>query len=302
MARYDPGDMLLFAKVAELRSMTGAARALSKPKASVSRAVGRLESALNARLLERSSRHLGLTEVGRVFLPHCQRVSEEIEEAEAAVGELTTSVKGLLRVAVPVTFGRSVLSPVLPRFLSAYPDLQMELELTNRTVDPIEEGFDLIVRPGPLADSSLMVRELGQAVYCAVASPAYLRSQAPIDGPAGLATHRVLDLFAGAPQHRWEFERRGETVGVEVRPRLDLNDAHMRCDAAEAGLGVALVPYPLCRRAVAEGRLSWVFDDWTSTRIAHLFALWPSRRNPSPRLRAFLDFLCDVVPKELASP
>jgi LysR family transcriptional regulator for bpeEF and oprC len=297
--RYNPGDMLTFAKVAELRSMSAAGRALDLPKATVSRAVARLETGLGARLLERSSRHLALTETGTVFLRHCQRVAEEIEEAEAAVGELQSTVRGLLRVAAPVTFGRAVLTGLLPGFLQAYPELRMELELTNRTVDPIEEGFDLIVRPGPLADSSLMARELGQGPYGAVASPGYLQGHPPIRHPQDLQTHGVIDFFAGVSPQCWGFERNGDEVQVSVQARLDLNDASMRRDAAIAGVGVALVPLLLCHEAIAAGQLRHVFEDWKSTRVAHLYALWPSRRNQSPRLRAFLDFLRGSVPAEL---
>lgn len=299
MTRYDPRDMLLFAKVADLSSISAAARALSTSKATVSRSVSRLESALNARLLERSSRHLVLTEVGRIFLAHCRKVAEEIESAESAVGELQAAVRGHLRVAVPLVFGRAVLAPALSRVLSSHPEVRMEVRLTNRRVDPIEEGFDLVVRVGPQPDSSLLMRELGRALHAVYASPAYLRKHPKINHPGDLQAHAALDVLEGAEAIEWGFQRGEETVRVRIVPRLDLNDAVIRRDAAIEGLGVALLPSWICSEAEADGRLVRVCADWESTRVNHLFALWPSRRNALPRLRAFLDFLVSAMPVEL---
>ncbi len=298
MKRYDPGDMLVFAKVADLLSISGAARALSISKASVSRTITRLEEALSTRLLERSSRHVNITEVGRTFLIYCRRVREEVEAAEAAVGELQASVKGLLRVAVPLVFGRSVVGPALPRFMLAHPDVQMELQVTDRTIDPIEEGFDLVVRIGPQPDSSLLTRELGRAPYGAFASASYLARHEPIHHPEQIAAHAVIDVFNSAEKREWIFERRGEKTSVPVLPRLDLNDAVIRRDVAMAGVGIALVPSWMCQEAVDDGRLVSICPDWTCTRISVISALWPSRRNTLPRLRAFVDFLAEIVPQE----
>lgn len=297
---YDPRDMLLFAKVAELGSMSAAARALFKPKASVSRAIARLESKLDTPLLERSSRRIVLTQVGRLFLAHCQRIADEIGEAEAAVGELQGAVRGLLRVASPVVFGRSMLGPILPAFLDSHPELRMELELTNRMIDPLEEGFDLIIRTNSLTDNSLVVRELGVSPYATYASPDYLKRRGPVLVPADLKRHLVIDAFNGAEHHAWKFERAGETVSIDVRPRLDINDAMMRRDTAVAGMGITLMPNWIGNSELGAGRLLRVLPDWTPTRVAQLTALWPARRKPSPRLRAFLAFLSETVPKSLA--
>jgi LysR family transcriptional regulator, regulator for bpeEF and oprC len=299
MSRYDPRDMLVFAKVADLSSISAAARALGTSKASVSRSVSRLEAALNARLLERSPRHLAVTEVGRIFLAYCRKVAEEIEAAESAVGELQAAVRGHLRVAVPLVFGRAVLAPALPRFLIQHPEVNMEVRLTNRRVDPIEEGFDLVVRVGPQPDSSLLMRELGRALHGIYASPGYLRRAGGIEHPSELQSHAVLDVSDGADHIEWGFQRGETLVRVPVTPRLDLNDAVIRRDAAIEDLGVALLPSWLCSEAVADGCLVPLCTDWESTRVNHIVALWPGRRNALPRLRAFLDFLAASMPAEL---
>lgn len=299
MQPHDPRDMLLFVKVAEFGSMSAAARSLGKPKASVSRAISRLEHLLGARLLERSNRRVALTETGSVFLRHCQRVAEEIEEAVAVVGALQGTVRGLLRIATPVTFGRSLLWPALPAFLDAYPELRMELELTHRSIDPIEEGFDLIVRYGPLAPSSLVAKLLGEAPYGVFAARSYLKRHPPITVPADLARHGVLDFFGQEQPHVWGFARGTESARVAVTPRVNINDAVLRKEAVIAGVGISLLPLWLCERELRDKQLVSVLPDWTPRHLPTIYALWPSRRNPSPRLRAFLSFLADTVHRRL---
>lgn len=299
MSRYNPGDMVVFAKVAESRGISSAARALNRPKATVSRAVSRLEDALGVRLIERSSRHLSLTEVGKKFLVYCQRVEREISEAEAVVESMKGSVSGVLRVAVPLVFGRSVLAQVLPRFMAAYPDLRLHIKITDRTIHPIEEGFDVVIRASPLEDSSLISRLLGEAYYAAYASPQYLAEHAPITRPAQLANHNLLDYLDGADSREREFEYDGVIEKVLCQAHLDLNDAVTRRDAAIRGLGIAVLPGSTCREAVANGELIRVLPDWTMKRGVRIYALWPSRRNLLPRLRIFVDFLANEVPKEM---
>jgi LysR family transcriptional regulator, regulator for bpeEF and oprC len=298
MNHCDPNDMLLFAKVAELHGISAAARALGRPKATLSRAIVRLETALNARLLERSSRQVVLTQSGRIFLAHCQRVSDEVGAAEARVGEFQGSVRGLLRVAVPITFGRAQLSPMLPKLLRKYPELRVEIRLTDRAFDPIDDGFDVVGRPGPLGASSLMSRELGRSAYGIYASPNYLATHAPIAHPQDLAAHAVVDSAEGDDSTVWSFECRGQRQDVRVVPRLDSNDAVMRRDAAIEGLGIALVPSSICADAVRSSRLREVLTEWKPMRSATVYALWPSRRHVTPRLRAFLDFLTEEIPLE----
>ncbi|MDO9090198.1 MAG: LysR family transcriptional regulator [Burkholderiaceae bacterium] len=302
MKHCDPNDMLLFAKAAELQGISAAARALGRPKASVSRAVVRLETVLNARLLERTSRKVALTDTGRIFLAHCQRVAEEVETAETEIGQLQGSVRGTLRVAVPMTFGRALLAPLLPRFLATYPELRLELRITDRAFDPVEDGLDVVVRQGPLSDSSLMSRELGRAYYGAYATPAYLAAHAPIDQPEDLAAHAVLDFFNGKERKVCSFARDGEQRDVTVLPRVDLNDAVMRRDAALQDIGIVLAPISICTEAVREGRLKRVLPQWQCLRSAAIFALWSGRRHVPPRLRAFLDFLSEAIPHVQQDP
>jgi len=238
MNDLDPKLLVLFAKVVRLNGVSRAARVLSMPKATISRGLSRLEESLGARLFERSSRGMRLTKSGERIYLHCQRVAEEVEEAKAAIGSTQNAISDQLRIASPLTFGRSLLSPVLPRFLTRHPQLRVEVELTNRRVDPAEENFDLVIRLGPLADSALVAKPLGAVHFAVCASPCYLKSRAAIERPEDLSRHAVIDLFDGAERRNWAFTRDGEEVKVEVVRRLDTNDPIMRREAAVAGLGI----------------------------------------------------------------
>jgi len=298
MNRCNPNDMLLFAKTAELGGISAAARATGRPKATVSRAVARLETALNARLLERSSHKVALTESGHALLAHCQRVAEEVQEAEARVGEIQGSVAGLLKIAVPITFGRAQLSPLLPKLLIKHPLLQLEVHVTDRAFDPIDGSFDVVVLPGPLSDSSLAARELGRTAYGIYASPSYLATHAPLADPMDLVSHALIAPYQPPASSVWSLARGAARQDVPVWARLQSNDAAMRRDAALEGLGIALVPSSICLEALALGRLQQVLPEWTPVRSVPVYALWPSRRHMSPRLRAFLDFLDEEIPIE----
>ncbi|MGD9941740.1 MAG: LysR family transcriptional regulator [Burkholderiaceae bacterium] len=300
MPGCNPNDMLLFAKAAELGGISAAARATGRPKATISRAIARLENALNARLLARASHRITLTDSGQALLDHCQRIAEEVEDAQTRVGEIQGSVAGLLRVVVPVTFGRAQLGPLLPKLLTQHPLLRLEVRVSDRMVDPIKEGFDVAVLMGPLADSSLAARELGRASYGLYASPGYLAARAPVARPMDLAAHPLLTSSQPPLASCWSFERDGikEDVVFPFTARLESNDASMRRDAAVAGLGIALVPSSICKEAVEAGLLLRVLPEWAVKRSVPIYAVWPGRRHMSPRLRAFLDFLDAEIPFE----
>jgi DNA-binding transcriptional LysR family regulator len=295
----NPKHLVLFAKVVELGGIRSAGRVLSIPKTTISRAIMQLETTLGARLMERSPRKIRLTELGEVFFQHCQRIAQEIEEAEAAVGTLRGAARGRLRVAAPATFGRSLLSPAVSGFLQTYPDISLELELTNRKVDPAEEGFDFVIRLGPLGDSSLIARDLGALRYALCASPRYLQRSAVIGHPHDLEPYPVIDFFSGAERHVWTFVRKEEMVKIEVTPRLTANDPMVRRDAAVAGLGIALLPIWLFRAEARAKRLTMLLPEWHPAASTRIYALYPSRRSLTPKSRAFLSFLEQEVPSKL---
>lgn len=295
----DLNDIRVFAKVAELQSVSGAARALAMPKSSVSRSVARLEVALGAGLLRRSTRRLGLTEAGALFHEHCRRVLGEAAEAEQAVAQLHAVPRGLLRVSAPITLGQAVLGPLLPAFLERYPQVRVSLELTSRRVDILEEGVDVAVRIGALPDSSLLARRLGTSRSSLLASPAYLARHPPPREPADLASHTAVDLQLGGATGRraWHMIRLGdEAAEVEVEPRLLANDPGVVRLAVLGGAGLGWLPSFLCADDLAAGRLVEVLPGWRRPG-PDIHAVFPGQRGgaPSPTVRVFVDFLVAVV-------
>ncbi|MGE4338325.1 MAG: LysR substrate-binding domain-containing protein [Pigmentiphaga sp.] len=300
MKDLDPKQFVLFTRVVRLNGISRASRILALPKATISRHLSNLEDSLGTRLLERSARGIRLTEAGERIYHHGQRVIEELEEAKAAIDSTQTVMTGQLRIASPLTFGRSLLSPILPRFLARHSQLTIEVELTNRRVDPTEENVDLVIRLGPLADSALVARPLGLVHFAPCASPAYLASRTRIERPEELSRHAAIDFFNGAEKLAWTFCRGDESATVEVARRVDANDPILRRDAAVAGLGISLLPVWLLRNELASGQLEIVLSAWQSTRQNEIYAMYPNRRSLSTKSRAFLEFLEQEIPPMLA--
>lgn len=299
--QHDPKDMLLFARVVELGSLSAASRITGKPKASVSRAITRLEDALGVRLLERGARRSAVTEAGRLFHAYCERIAQTMDDAQSAMDDWQGRVGGLLKVASSVTIGQALLTVLVPRFLGIHPDLRIQLEVTNRHVDLVEEGFDVAFKAGPLKDSALIARNLGKLTYGVFASPDVMSRLGPIRRPADLAQQKVVDNFTGRDSVLWRFIRGSRIDTVRVRATLDFNDALMRKEALIQGAGIGLVPEWICRDALATGQLVRVLPAWTCDRAVRVYAVWPRRHHPAPRLRALLDFVADEMPRLIGS-
>ena len=293
----DPKHLLIFAKVVECGGITSAARILGIPKATVSRAVAKIEKDLSTRLLERSSRKIRLTESGSTLLEHCLRIAEEIDRAEAAVGTLEGRVRGKLRIASPFTFGHFLLSPILPDFLIENPEVQAELELTNRRVDPIEEAFDLVVRVGVIEDSTMVAKTIYDVPFGLFASTEYLKREIALQRPIDLERHSLISFFAGGERNIWRFVKGGDEESIRVsNARLDANDPMVRLDAALAGIGIALLPLWITKAYEKEGRLQRILPEWQAVTTTRVHVLYPSRRGLTPKSRAFVTFLQKRIP------
>ena len=297
----DPRHLLWFSKVVECGSITAAARILNVPKATISRAIKRIETELSSRLLERTSRKFRLTDAGGTLFQHCMRIAAEIEDAEAAVGLLQGTARGTLRIAAPFTFGRFLLSPILAEFLFMQPEIQIDLELTNRRVDPIEENFDFVVRTGKLEDSILIVRKLGEVAYGLFASPKYLRTGTVPRQPMDLERHSLIGAFGGGDRATWTFANGNQEVTVRVSSlKLNVNDPMVRLDAAIAGVGVAVLPLWLVKAQKKENVLRRLLPEWQPLCSMSLSALYPNRRSLTIKSRVFLTFLEERIPAFLA--
>jgi DNA-binding transcriptional LysR family regulator len=281
-------EMLVLAKVVEAGSFTAAAAELGLPKSTVSRKISELEARLGSRLLQRTTRRLSLTDVGRTYYQYCARIVAEAEAAERAVSELQEVPRGPLRVTAPLNF--DFLGPIVSGFLERYPEVQLELTCTDRVINLVEEGYDVGIRAGQLADSALIARRLGSAQRYLVASSAYVKRRGRPRTPHDLTGHEHLLFGAGQSRTSLRLEREGEFVDVAVTPRLIVNDVDLLYDAATAGLGVAAVPVFRCADDLTRRRLEHLLQGWQPP-AAPIHAVYPSTRHLSPKMKAFLEHL-----------
>ena len=282
----DLNDVLTFARVVRAGSFTAAARELGVQKSSVSRRVSALEEHLGARLLQRTTRALRLTDEGRVFYDHCQRALAELQDAEEALGGMGARPRGLLRITAPLSFG--FLGPIVAAFLQRWPEVEIELVCTDRVVDLVEEGFDVAIRAGKLPDSSLIARRVGSLPRFLVASPSYLRRRRTPRTPADLAAHDCVSF--GARRSPWLLQSEGASIEVAVASRLLVNDYDLLRQTVVAGLGIGLIPEPDCVQPLADGRLKRVLPAWTGVETP-IHAVYPSLRHLSSKVKAFIDHL-----------
>jgi DNA-binding transcriptional LysR family regulator len=283
-------SMAAFLKVAELGSFSAAAGQLGWSKSAVSKHVAGLEERLGVRLLNRTTRRLALTEVGEGYRDWCARIVQEVEEAEQEAGRHGAEPRGRLKVNAPMSFGILHLAPLLPEFLARHPLVEIDLTLNDRVIDLLEEGFDVAVRIGQPRDSSLIARRLAAATFVCAASPAYLARAGTPQHPADLHAHNCLRYTYRRSPDAWEFEREGERQAVRLHGTFCANNGDVLRTAALDGLGIVILPDFILGDDVAAGRLVRVLAEWRLPSNP-IQAVWPPQRHPSPKLRAFVDFL-----------
>lgn len=283
--------MEAFVRAADGRSFSLAARQMRLSKSVVSRQIAALEAALGARLLQRTTRTLTLTEAGRLYLDRARRVLAEVEDAERSVGQLSDAPRGQLRVSAPMSFGFLHLAPAIPAFLARHPDVTIDMSLTDRFVDLVEEGFDVAVRIGRLRDSSLIARRLAPSRLVVCGSPDYFARRGVPRTPADLAGHECLHN-TNIPE-QWSFALPGGGVQmVDITARLSANNGDALQAAAREGAGLVYLPSFIVGRDLQAGRLRSVLDEFTMVG-ATVNAVYPHARHLSPKVRVFVDFLAE---------
>ena len=294
----DLNDMLYFAEVAERGGFAAAGRALGIPKSRLSRRVAEREAQLGVRLLQRTTRTLSLTEVGEAYLRHCLAMREAAQAAADAVAQVQSEPRGTVRVTCPVTLAQTVLAQLMPLYLQRYPLVRVEMQVTNRVVNVVEEGVDVALRVRPtLEDSgSMVVKRLDDGQQLLVASPAQLERQGR---PAALHDLAAMDTLAmSATEGRASLRLigpGGREETLQCRPRYVADDLLTLKYAALAGIGLCWLPDYLCQDELRQGRLVHLLPDWSQPRgIVH--AVFASRRGLSPAVRGFLDFLGEAMP------
>ncbi len=283
------GAMAILLKVVEDGSLSAAAKRLDMPLATVSRRIAELEAHLKTRLLNRSSRHLSLTEAGRLYAEACRRIIEHVEEAERAAAGVHKDPKGRLTVTAPIVFGRVHMVPIITDFLAEYPDIDLKLVLADRLLDLLESDVDVALRIGELGDSSLIAARVGTVRRVTCASPSYLAARGRPQKPEDIRSHLCVTFDNLASPEAWRFvSPEGDTL-VPVRSRLTVTTAEAAVAGAVAGLGLTrLLSYQVVE-AKRAGRLELVLEDhelppWPISLV------YPGQQLPPRKLRAFLDF------------
>jgi DNA-binding transcriptional LysR family regulator len=283
--------LAIFAKVVEVRSFAAAATELKLSKATVSKAVSRLEGRLGARLFNRTSRRLALTDAGRRLSSHAARVLAEGVAAENDALSLSAVPRGTVHLAVPMSFGLRAIAPILPEFMKLYPEVNIEMHLADHVVDLIGEGFDIAVRLTELADSSLVARRIRALSYFIVAAPSYWDRHGRPGHPSELATHTCLVYSYQRTPGAWRLENRaGEAVTVRLGGSLRANNADALMPALLAGLGVIILPDFLARDAIEAGKLEAVLPGWSFAATNVNLVMPPGGPRPA-RVEALADFL-----------
>jgi DNA-binding transcriptional LysR family regulator len=287
----DLEGLAVFAKVAETRSFAGAAAELGLSKPTVSKAVSRLEARLGTRLFNRTSRRLALTDAGQQLLERATRMLSEAEAAESEARAQSAAPRGRVRLAVPMSFGLREIAPALPEFFAAFPQVSIDLHLSDETVDLIGQGFDMALRIAALPDSSLLARRLCAVPRALVASPAYLKVHGTPKHPRELTQHVCLGYAYLPAPDVWRFRsRKGQEVTLRVEGPLRANNADALMPALLAGHGLAVQPEFLIRDELAKKKLIAVMTDWSLPEIALHLVLPPGGPRPA-RVEVMAEFL-----------
>lgn len=284
--------MAIFARVAEAKSFSEAARRLGLSKSMVSKEVTRLERSLGARLLNRTTRKLSLTEIGAAFYEHCARVVQEAEEAELLVGRLHGEPRGVLKLTTPVAFGTLHVAPALPEFLAKYPDVTVDLTISDRFFDLAEEGYDLSVRIARELPPNVVARHLAPINRVVCATPGYFEKHGVPNSPDDLARHNCLVYTHANPDSLWRFRAAGADTAVPVRGNLMLNDDEALWQAVLGGLGISLLPTFIVGKDLQAGRLQAVLAQYVPSE-RNLHALYLPNRHLSAKVRVFIDFMLE---------
>lgn len=285
--------VISFVKTAEALSFVTAARAMGISASAVGKNVAKLEASLNVRLLHRSTRKVSLTAEGELFYERCRKILDDLQDARAMLSHAIQAPRGRLRVSLP-TIGYRFLMPHMNEFRKTYPEIELELDFNDQLVDVIEEGFDVVIRSGGLADSKLMSRKLGPFRFVLCASPGYLQRKGRPASIGDLENHECLRyrFVTTGKIMDWSMSADPAITQLRLPTALTLNNMEAMLMAALDGHGIAYAPDFLAREAVAAGRLETVLDGYSDDQ-GQFWALWPSSRHLSPKIRVFVDFAAE---------
>ena len=285
-------SMQAFVAVVETGGFTAAAERVPISRAGVSKHITDLESHLGIRLLNRTTRHTSLTEAGRAYYTRCVQILTDVADSECVATGLSTEPYGMLRINAPMSFGVQQLAPRLHRFRERYPKVEVELNLNDRFIDVIEEGYDIVIRIAQLKDSSLITRQIAPCQHLLCAAPDYLQQHGIPQNPAELAQHACLHYSHLESGREWRLQGPDGEHRIAVRGPLTTNNGDVVCRAACDGMGIALLPDFIVAEPIKTGRLQIILPAYCPAEL-HIYAVYPSRKYMSVKLRHFIDFLVE---------
>jgi DNA-binding transcriptional LysR family regulator len=287
-------SMSVFVKASELGSFAAAAEAMGMSPQMVAKHVVFLEDRLGTALLHRTTRRQSLTDVGRAYYDRCKHLLAEVEAAESVAQDMRSRPKGVLRVNAPMTFGSFSLAPFVTRYLNRYPDMQIDLTLNDRFVDPLEEGFEVMIRVGEVDDTSLIAHPLAPYRLIACASPEYLARRGIPQAPSELERHDCLAYAYWSPSIpcRWLFNRDGKAEEVRATGRIRSNDWKALLHAAKEGYGITLGPENVLNAEIAAGNLVRVLPDYQGP-VRPMHVIYPAGRRPTVKVKSFVDAIVE---------
>lgn len=281
--------MKAFTLVVETGSFSAASERLSISRAAASKYVSQLEAQLGVRLLNRTTRHVSTTESGRMYFERCKEMLHLMEEADDMVAGLSGAPKGILRISAPSVFANRHLVPLLSEFSQLYPDVKIEIMVSERLVDLVDEGYDLAIRIAYEHDAELIARRLTSCRHVMVAAPAYLNTAPVLEKPSDLQCHACM-LYSFTQNNTWPMAKDGQDYPVKISPLITSNNPEVLLEAAIAGMGITIMPTFIAYEAIRNGRLQTVLNDYTVLKL-DIYAVYASRHYLPAKIRTFIDFL-----------
>lgn len=297
----DFNDYYWFALVVEHNGYSATERATGVPKSTLSRRIQHLEESLGVRLIQRTSRQFAVTDVGMSIYGHAQAMRMEMQAAQDVVNHLSATPRGVIRVSVPVSIAQQELAQVLPNFVKTYPDIQIQLMVTNRRIDIINEGIDIALRVRSQLDqdSSLIIRRFGQIRQLLVASNAYIKQHGEPKTLEQLAQHATLSMNEDEAHQYWELTDTSYTIQrIKINPKVMASNLSMLLQLTVQGAGIALLPESICAEQVRNGQLKVILPAWDIPE-GTFHAIYPSRRGLLPAIRTFIDYLVAELPAQI---
>jgi DNA-binding transcriptional LysR family regulator len=285
--------MKVYCSVVENDSLAGAARSLNISPSVVSKQLSALEDRLGVRLLNRTTRRVNVTEVGTAYYDRCKRIIADVDEAEIAVSRTHSAPRGLLRITAPSTFAHRHVTPHLPRFIDRYPEVEVQVQVNDRIVDLVDDGIDLAIRIAQLKDSSLIARRLAPNHRSIVATPDYLKIWGIPERPEDLLGHALITWPPGNPINDWHFLVDDKEQMIRTKGSIAMNNGDSILSTVLAGGGLAMMNAFMTGEYVQDGRLLPVLDEYVREDVP-IYAVYPSSRHLSPKVRAFVDFLVET--------